>query len=256
MWIRRRSGRVRDAARTGMGNRIYVGNLSYGTAEDGLRAVFEESGYKVSDVHIVTDRETGRSRGFAFVEVEDNDALNSAISALDGREVDGRRLALSEARPRRPRDGGGGGGGGGRYNNDRRPPVQERRVVVVVVVVVVATTTTDAHPSKNDVARTVAAVAAVAVVVTAAVAADAVTAVAAAAVAVVAASTTCHLVRPRTPWSNPLAARASVARSGRTTRIATVVAMAAAVAATTIAAPATASDAVGTTKATGRLVVA
>ncbi|RLB52524.1 MAG: RNA-binding protein, partial [Deltaproteobacteria bacterium] len=124
-----------------MGNRIYVGNLSYGTQDAELRQVFEDSGHKVADVHVMTDRETGRSRGFAFVEVESSEVLASAISALDGKEVDGRRLALSEARPRAPREGGGGGGGGGGYRgggggggyggggggSGSRPPVQERR---------------------------------------------------------------------------------------------------------------------------------
>jgi RNA recognition motif-containing protein len=130
-------------------NRIYVGNLSYDTREDNLRELFERGGHSVTDIHIVTDRETGRSRGFAFVEVATPEMLSAAISGLDGQELDGRRIALSEARPRTPREGGGGGGGGfdrprgpggggGRFNGgggggsgppsgDRRPVVQERR---------------------------------------------------------------------------------------------------------------------------------
>lgn len=100
--------------------RLYVGNLSYQTTEDELRAAFGEHG-EVTDVSIVKDRDTGRSRGFAFVEMGSNEAGQKAVTGMDDAEFQGRRLKVNEARPReeRPRGGGGGrggygGGGGGR----------------------------------------------------------------------------------------------------------------------------------------------
>lgn len=90
---------------------IYVGNLSYHTTEDELRRLFEEYG-EVQRASVVMDRESGRSRGFGFVEMPDAAEADSAIEALDGEEVDGRQLRVNEARPREPRRGGGGGGGG------------------------------------------------------------------------------------------------------------------------------------------------
>jgi RNA recognition motif-containing protein len=108
--------------------RIYVGNLPFSASEDDVRSLFTEYG-NVEDVSLVSDRETGRPRGFGFVEM-DNQGANAAIQALDGMEYGGRNLRVNEARPReeRPprRDGGGyGGGGGGRsgggggYGRDR-----------------------------------------------------------------------------------------------------------------------------------------
>ena len=93
-----------------MGKRIYVGNLSFNTTSDDLRETFGEFG-EVTSASVVSDRETGRSRGFAFVEM-DNGA-DDAIEALNGRELGGRTLTVNEARPREERRGGGGGGGGG-----------------------------------------------------------------------------------------------------------------------------------------------
>ncbi len=93
--------------------RIYVGNLSYRTDEAALRDMFGEFG-SVTDTHIVTDRETGRSRGFAFVEMPEDAEANKAIEELNGKEFEGRQLTVNEARPRENRGGGGGGGGGGR----------------------------------------------------------------------------------------------------------------------------------------------
>jgi len=90
--------------------RLFVGNISYRMTEDELRDTFGEFG-EVSDVHIVTDRETGRSRGFAFVEMADDDASEKAIEALNGKDVEGRSLTVNVARPREDRGGGGGGGG-------------------------------------------------------------------------------------------------------------------------------------------------
>ena len=89
--------------------KIYVGNLPYSATESELRDVFGEHG-TVESVSLVNDRETGRPRGFGFVEMDDEGA-KAAISALDGKELDGRSLRVNEARPRR--EGGGGGGGGG-----------------------------------------------------------------------------------------------------------------------------------------------
>jgi cold-inducible RNA-binding protein len=94
-------------------SKLYVGNLSYDTTEETLRNVFEEDARTVRSVSIITDRETGRPRGFAFVEMASPAEADAAISAIDGREVDGRRLRVNEARERPPRGGGGPGGGGG-----------------------------------------------------------------------------------------------------------------------------------------------
>lgn len=99
-----------------MATRLYVGNLSYDTTEDGLRELFAEVG-EVASVSIVTDRDTNRSKGFAFVEMGSDEAARTAMSTLDGRELDGRNIRIQEARPREdrgPRMGGGGGGYGGR----------------------------------------------------------------------------------------------------------------------------------------------
>ena len=89
--------------------KIYVGNLSFQTSESELRDLFSQHG-EVKDATILLDRETGRSRGFGFIEMEDDSGKN-AISALDGSDFGGRNLKVNEARPRndRPRDSGGGG---------------------------------------------------------------------------------------------------------------------------------------------------
>jgi len=93
---------------------IYVGNLSYNTTEDTLRAEFGSYG-QVDDVHIITDRETGRPRGFAFVTMNNDDAAREAIEAMNGMELDGRTLTVNEAKPREDGGGRGGSGGGRRY---------------------------------------------------------------------------------------------------------------------------------------------
>jgi RNA recognition motif-containing protein len=100
-----------------MGTRLYVGNLSYNVTEGELRDVFAEGGRNVVEVKIVMDRDTGRPRGFAFVEMGSDDEATGAISSLSGREIQGRPINVSEARARAPRSGGGGGygGGGGGY---------------------------------------------------------------------------------------------------------------------------------------------
>jgi RNA recognition motif-containing protein len=100
--------------------RIYVGNLSYASTERTLREEFEKFGL-VNDAVVMQDNETGRSRGFGFVEMPDADEAAKAIAALNGQEVDGRALTVNEARPQRSSGGGGGGrsfGGGG--GGDRR----------------------------------------------------------------------------------------------------------------------------------------
>src|SRR5690349_10837725 len=94
--------------------RIYVGNLPFSTNEQELRSLFEQHG-QVDNASVVSDRETGRSRGFGFVEMSDAAAGNAAITALNGFNMGGRPLVVNEARPREERGAGGGfGGGGGR----------------------------------------------------------------------------------------------------------------------------------------------
>lgn len=90
--------------------RIYVGNFAFEMTDQELRDEFEAFG-QVEEVTIIRDRDTGRSRGFAFVEMGSNDEAQAAIGALNGKEISGRTLAVNEARPRR--DSGFGGGGGG-----------------------------------------------------------------------------------------------------------------------------------------------
>ena len=85
-----------------MAKNIYVGNLNYDTTEDSLRALFAEHG-EVTSVNVITDRYTGRSRGFGFVEMADDQEAQDAISALNGHNLDGRQLRVDEARPRKSR---------------------------------------------------------------------------------------------------------------------------------------------------------
>jgi len=96
-----------------MGTRLYVGNLSYNVTEPELKDVFGENGRNVKEVKVVLDRDTGRPRGFAFVEMTTDAEAAQAIETLNGREIQGRPINVSEARERAPRSGGGGGGGGG-----------------------------------------------------------------------------------------------------------------------------------------------
>ena len=95
---------------------IYVGNLSFDESESSLETAFAAHG-EVTSARIITDRETGRSRGFGFVEMSDQAQAQAAIAALNGTSVNGRELTVNEARPREDRGGGGsrGGGGGGRW---------------------------------------------------------------------------------------------------------------------------------------------
>ncbi|MBN1140018.1 MAG: RNA-binding protein [Anaerolineae bacterium] len=92
-----------------MGKNIYVGNMSFDTSEDRLREVFGAHG-EVTSVNVITDRDTGRPRGFAFVEMATDQAANAAIAALNGQELDGRALKVNEAKPREPRSDDRGGG--------------------------------------------------------------------------------------------------------------------------------------------------
>ncbi len=94
-----------------MAKNIYVGNLSWECTADDLLALFEGHG-AVARAQVITDRETGRSRGFGFVEMEHDDEAQKAIDALNGQPHQGRPLTVNEARPREERGGGGGGGGG------------------------------------------------------------------------------------------------------------------------------------------------
>ncbi len=105
--------RKRDAVKDHeLSKKLYVGNLSFSSTEDELRDLFEQHG-KVSSVNVITDRETGRSRGFGFIEMDEDSAANAAMEALDGRDFGGRNLRVNEAQERDR--GGGGGGGRSRY---------------------------------------------------------------------------------------------------------------------------------------------
>src|SRR5262245_54173811 len=116
-----------------MSVRLYVGNLPFSVSEQDLEELFGQIGV-VESANLVTDRDTGRSRGFAFVEMDSREAADAAIAELNGREIDGRQLTVNEARPRENRGGargggfgggrgfgggGGRGGGGGGFNRDR-----------------------------------------------------------------------------------------------------------------------------------------
>jgi len=95
-----------------MGTKLYVGNLSYRTTEDEIKTLFAEIG-TVESAKIITDKYTGQSKGFGFVEMSSNEEAQSAISKLNGQNYKDRPLTVSEARPQEKREGGGGGGRGG-----------------------------------------------------------------------------------------------------------------------------------------------
>ncbi len=99
-----------------MAKNIYVGNLPFSTTDDDLNQIFSPYG-SVSSARIIKDKFTDRSRGFGFVEMDNDDEADKAIEATNGKEVDGRALKVSEARPREEKRGGRGGGGGG-YGRD------------------------------------------------------------------------------------------------------------------------------------------
>ena len=103
-----------------MGKKLYVGNLSYATTDDTLSEAFAQCG-QVESARVITDRDSGRSKGFGFVEMSSDQEAMTAIEKMNGQMFDGRALNVSEARPQAPREGGGrsgggfGGGRGGRY---------------------------------------------------------------------------------------------------------------------------------------------
>ncbi len=107
-----------------MGNKIYVGNLPFTTSDESLQEKFGAYG-TVQSARVVKDRTTGRSKGFAFVEMETDTEATEAISKMNGADLDGRAIVVSEARPQEPREGGGGGGfrprsgGGGGFGGNR-----------------------------------------------------------------------------------------------------------------------------------------
>jgi RNA recognition motif-containing protein len=107
-----------------MGKKLYVGNLSYSTTEADLREVFATVGHEVSEVKIILDRDSGRPRGFAFVEMATDEGARVAIETLNGKDLQGRSIAVNEARERTGGGGGGGRGadrgGGGGFGGGRR----------------------------------------------------------------------------------------------------------------------------------------
>ena len=106
-----------------MSKKLYVGNLSWSTTDEGLRHAFERFG-QVTDARVITDRETGRSRGFGFVTFEQNEHAIAAVTGMDGAQIDGRNVKVSEAEDKGPHTGGGGRPAGGRPPRDR-PRFQE-----------------------------------------------------------------------------------------------------------------------------------
>lgn len=106
-----------------MGNKLYVGNLPFSANDDSLREMFAKAG-NVESAKVITDRDTGRSKGFGFVEMSTEQEAADAITKFNGADFEGRSLTVNEARPMAPRDGGGGGGrgksfGGGRDRGNR-----------------------------------------------------------------------------------------------------------------------------------------
>ncbi|SRR5947207_128039 len=103
-----------------MASKLYIGGLSYSTTSDGLREYFAQSG-NVLSATVITDRFSGQSRGFGFVEMNTAEEAQNAISQLNGRELDGRRITVEISNPQAPRSGGGGGGGGRPGGGGGRP---------------------------------------------------------------------------------------------------------------------------------------
>jgi RNA recognition motif-containing protein len=105
-----------------MGKKLYVGNLPYSVDDQALQEAFQQFG-TVASARVITDRETGRSKGFGFVEMDSDDAASSAIEKMNGQPLAGRNINVSEARPQEGRPGGGGGGGGrGKFGGGPRGP--------------------------------------------------------------------------------------------------------------------------------------
>ena len=102
-----------------MGNRLYIGNLSFQANTETLREAFAPYG-EITDIHVVTDRDTGQSRGFGFITMGTDEEAKKAMTSMDGTMFDGRALRVNEAQERPARGGGGGGGRGGRGGNGGR----------------------------------------------------------------------------------------------------------------------------------------
>jgi RNA recognition motif-containing protein len=111
-----------------VGSKLYVGNLSYNTTNSDLEQMCAAHG-TVQSAEVIQDRDTGRSKGFGFVQMGSDAEAQAAIAALNGQEVEGRALTVNEAKPRedRPRSGGGGGGGGGGYGGGGRGGAGDRK---------------------------------------------------------------------------------------------------------------------------------
>lgn len=95
-------------------SKLYVGNLEFNTTEDEIKGHFEQKGIQTKAITLIKDKYTGRAKGFGFVEVESEEILQKAIEALDGQELNGRKLTVNKAKPPRERSSGDGFGGGGR----------------------------------------------------------------------------------------------------------------------------------------------
>lgn len=102
-----------------MAKKLFVGNLSWDTKDDGLQTLFAAIG-TVTSAQVITDRYTGRSRGFGFVEMSSDEEADKAIAELNGKDLDGRQITVNEARAREDSGGARGGGNGGNFRNDRR----------------------------------------------------------------------------------------------------------------------------------------
>ena len=102
-----------------MGRKLYVGNMSYEVDSSELQTIFSAHG-TVTSAEVIADRDTGRSKGFGFVEMGTDDEAQAAIAALNGQQHGGRALTVNEAKPKEKRAGGGGGGGGGGYAGSSR----------------------------------------------------------------------------------------------------------------------------------------
>jgi RNA recognition motif-containing protein len=100
--------------------KIYIGNLEYGVAESDLARILEEKGLNAKDITVITDKYSGRSKGFGFAEFETAEDAQKAIDALNGQELNGRALRVSKAQKMKPRRDRSGGGGGGRFNQGPR----------------------------------------------------------------------------------------------------------------------------------------
>ena len=113
------SGCLRHRLEIAVGKKLYIGNLSHDVSSSDLEALLSPHG-TVQSAEVIMDRDTGRSKGFGFVEMGSDEEAQAAISAMDGQDQGGRALKVNEAKPREPRSGGGGGYGGGGGGGGRR----------------------------------------------------------------------------------------------------------------------------------------